>query len=103
MPDNWAVYIIEADDDLLYTGVSTDPQRRFEEHLSGTRGARFFAGRKPKAIVHLETGYSRGDALRREYQIKSMTRQEKLLLISASVDEDTNSQTHSKQIQEPTQ
>lgn len=91
MPNNWAVYIIEADDDSLYTGISTDPERRFEEHSRGVKGARFFAGRKPRAIVHLETGYSRGDALRREYQIKSMTRQDKLLLISA--DDDSTSGT----------
>lgn len=91
MPNNWAVYIIEADDDSLYTGISTDPERRFEEHSRGVKGARFFAGRKPRAIVHLETGYSRGDALRREYQIKSMTRQDKLLLISA--DDDSTSET----------
>lgn len=89
MSDSWSVYIIEADDESLYTGVSTDPERRFEEHRSGTKGARFFAGRKPRAIVHLETGYSRGDALRREYQIKSMTRQDKLILISQSCNQVT--------------
>src|SRR6056300_1354274 len=102
MPDNWSVYIIEADDELLYTGVSTDPERRFEEHCRGVRGARFFAGRKPRAIVYLESGYSRGDALRREYQIKSMTRQSKLLLISEGRQQTANPQANMKQIQEPT-
>jgi putative endonuclease len=81
--DNWTVYIIETDDDLLYTGISTDPQRRLQEHQRGSRGARFFAGRSPRAIVYLEEGYSRSAALRREYEIKSMTRQKKLKLIAA--------------------
>jgi len=101
MPDNWSVYIIEADDELLYTGVSTDPERRFDEHCHGSRGARFFAGRKPRAIVYLESGYSRGDALRREYEIKIMTRQRKLSLISEGQNRTAKHQTNMKQIQEP--
>ncbi len=81
MQSSWTVYIIETEDGLLYTGISTDPERRLLEHRQGARGARFFAGRTPRAIVHREPGLTRSNALRREYQIKSLSRAEKLALI----------------------
>ena len=82
MQSNWCVYIIETDDDRLYTGISTDPERRIKEHGQGSRGARFFAGRSPRAIVYRESGYTRSEALQREYQIKSLSRNAKLELIA---------------------
>ena len=76
----WQVYIIEATDGRLYTGIATDADRRFAEH--GTkRGARFFRGRQPRALVYLERGHDRSTALKREYAIKRLSRDEKLNLI----------------------
>jgi len=51
----WFVYIIEASDGSLYTGVTTDVTRRFMEHKRSNRGARFFRGREPLNVVHTET------------------------------------------------
>lgn len=79
-PD-WFVYIIEASDGSLYTGVTTDVERRFAEHCSSNRGARFFRGRKPLAVVYTETHPDRSSALRREAAIKQLTRERKLKLI----------------------
>jgi len=78
---NWFVYMIRSDDDSLYTGVTTDVERRFGEHSSGNRGARFFNGRRPVEVVYTEQGHSRSSACRREAEIKKMTRQQKIELL----------------------
>lgn len=80
---NWFVYIIRADDGSLYTGVTTDVSRRFEEHRQGDRGARYFMGRKPLEVVYSEPGHSRSSACRREAAIKKMSRKEKLALLTS--------------------
>jgi putative endonuclease len=78
---NWSVYIIRCDDGSLYTGVSTDVERRFREHLETPRGAKFFSGRKPLEVVFRETGHTRSSAARREAAIKKLSRDTKLRLI----------------------
>ncbi len=78
---HWSVYIIRCSDGSLYTGVSTDVERRFAEHLTGKRGARYFQGRRPEAIVYRESGHDRSSALRREAAIKALRREQKLALI----------------------
>ncbi len=82
----WAVYIIESVSGKLYTGITTDIARRFEEHASDPKkGARFFRTSGPKKIVHTETGLTRSEAGKREAEIKRMTRRDKLKLVSAQV------------------
>lgn len=78
---NWSVYIISCSDGSLYTGISTDVERRFRQHQTG-KGAKFFRGRKPLAIAYQETGYSRANASRRESMIKKLSRLEKQALIN---------------------
>lgn len=83
-PDKcWWVYVIRCDDDSLYTGVSTDPERRFREHLQHPRGAKYFNGRAPVAIVYRESGHTRSSACQREAAIKKLPRSAKLGLLSA--------------------
>ena len=80
-PANWSLYIIEASDASLYTGITTDVERRFAEHAERRRGARYFSGREPVKIVYLEDGHSRSSASRREAEIKKLSRHAKLRLI----------------------
>lgn len=81
MGGRWSVYMIEATDGRIYTGISTDPQRRLAEHAAGgARAARFFRGRRPRRMIFVETGHSRSSALRREAGIKRLSRSEKLKL-----------------------
>ena len=80
--DNWSLYIIEASDASLYTGISTDVERRFDEHSQGPRGARYFNGRDPLKIVYREDGHSRSSASRREAEIKKLSRDAKQQLIA---------------------
>jgi len=78
---NWQVYIILCSDSSLYTGITTDMERRFRQHKEG-RGAKFFRGRQPLRVVYLESGHCRSSASRRESQIKAMNRLDKALLVS---------------------
>ena len=77
----WIVYMIESLSGKIYTGISTDPDRRFEEHLFEKTGAKFFRGDPPSSIVFREVYGNRSEASKREYSIKKMPRKKKLLLI----------------------
>ena len=81
---DWTVYIIRCDDGTLYTGVTTDLERRFREHRELRRGAKYFNGRKPLEVVYSETGHDRSSACQREAAIKKLSRVEKLCLINGS-------------------
>ena len=83
---NWQVYIILCSDNSLYTGITTDLERRFCQHAHG-RGAKYFRGREPTEVVYLERGHTRSTSAKRELQIKMMTRAEKYLLISSEANE----------------
>ncbi|UFS72826.1 GIY-YIG nuclease family protein [Geomonas sp. RF6] len=77
--EEWQVYIILCSDDSLYTGITTDVERRFSEHASGA-GAKYFRGRRPLRVVYSEKGHTRSSASRREYEIKKMSRNAKVQL-----------------------
>lgn len=77
----WYVYIIRASDESLYTGITTNVERRFNEHCAEPRRARFFRGRQPLEVVYTETHPDRSSALKRESAIKALTRKLKLELI----------------------
>ena len=75
------VYIVKCSDGTLYTGYTTEIERRIEEHNLG-QGARYTRGRTPVTLMHHETFSSKSKAMKREYAIKSLSRQEKQELIS---------------------
>jgi putative endonuclease len=79
---NWQVYIILCNDNSLYTGITTDVQRRFAQHLAGT-GAKYFRGHSPLRLVYLEDGHSRSSASRREAEIKKLRPEAKRRLIES--------------------
>ena len=79
----WEVYMIEAESGMLYTGITTDLDRRFSEHLSGKKGARFFHFSSPGKIVFREPHPDRSSASIRESSIKKMNRKEKQDLIGS--------------------
>ncbi len=78
--------MILCSDNSLYTGISTDVDRRFRQHAS-QRGARYFRGRKPLQLVYLEGGHDRSSASRRELAIKQLKRPDKERLISSDCNE----------------
>lgn len=80
---DWFVYVLICADGTLYTGISTDVARRVEEHNAGAPlGARYTRARRPVALVYQESVASRGEAQRRELEIKAKDRAEKLALIA---------------------
>ncbi len=74
------VYIIECEGGTLYTGITTDVARRFEEHMAG-KAAHYTSANKPVKVIYTEEQPDRSSALKREAEIKKLSREEKLDLI----------------------
>jgi putative endonuclease len=83
---NWQVYIILCTDNSLYTGITTDIERRLAQHGT-TLGAKYFRGRQPRRVVFLESGHSRSTASKREAAIKKLPRADKEALIDSTDNE----------------
>ena len=77
---DWTVYIILCTDNSLYTGITNNITRRFNQHAA-RRGAKYFRGRQPKQLVYLEPGHNRSSASKRERAIKNLGRLDKLSLL----------------------
>jgi putative endonuclease len=78
----WFVYLIQTENNKLYCGITTDVERRFEEHKNNPKGAKFTKANKPKKVVYVEECKDRSTASKREYEIKRMTKKEKETLVS---------------------
>ena len=76
------VYLIECKDRTIYTGITTDIQRRFKEHNSGKGGA-YTRSRKVKKILYTEQYTDRSSALKREAEIKSWQKTKKFDLVKS--------------------
>lgn len=76
--------MILASDQSIYTGITTDIKRRWMQHDTRTRGAKFFHGRKPKYLLYLETGHNQSSALQKEIMIKKLTNSQKWYFIDNS-------------------
>jgi putative endonuclease len=76
-PGFWWVYVLEREDGSWYTGISTDPRRRAEQHKSGKGGARANKISPPLRLLSLEAVGEYPKALRREAQIKGLTKAKK--------------------------
>jgi len=79
----WFVYIIECNDNKLYTGITNDLKRRIQEH-NGGYGCKYTLLRKPVRLVYSEEIECKSSALKREAEIKGFSRLKKLALIAGS-------------------
>jgi len=77
----WYVYMLECSDGSLYTGSTVDVERRYAEHQSGD-GAKYTRMKGVRNLVYREACGTRSDALKRELEIKALSRGEKEKLIS---------------------
>lgn len=75
------VYIAQCADETLYIGIARDVKRRIEEHNTSKLGARYTRVRRPVVLRYAEQCASRSDALKREWQLKQLSRREKLALV----------------------
>jgi putative endonuclease len=80
MANTWKLYILRCGDGSLYTGITTDVEKRLEAHRSG-KGAKYTRGRTPLELVYSEECGDHSAALKRELEIKNLSREEKLKLI----------------------
>jgi len=87
---NWKVYMLRCADDSLYTGITTDLERRLKEHNDDNKkGARYTRARRPLSLVYHESCTDRSQASSREHQLKKMTRTEKLQLAKSTPNSNT--------------
>lgn len=77
------VYILKCKDDTLYTGYTNDLPHRLKMHESG-KGAKYTRGRGPFEVVYTEEFKTKGEAMKREYEIKQLNRSDKEKLIEQS-------------------
>ncbi|WP_174714882.1 GIY-YIG nuclease family protein [Marinomonas hwangdonensis] len=82
----WSLYMIKTRLNTLYTGISTDVERRFKEHSGASkRAARYLKGKGPLELVWQQSVGSKSDALILEYQVKKLNRRQKLSLIEGEI------------------
>lgn len=83
-------YIVTCADGSLYTGITTDVERRLHEHNCTSRGAKYTRSRRPVQLVACWPAADRSTALREEARIKRLTRKQKLELIHTFNEESEN-------------
>lgn len=86
---NYYVYILECADQTLYTGIAKDVHKRLLEHVEG-KGAKYTRGRGPFILRYVEAFDNRSAALKREKQIKMLSRIQKLQLIEGTEENDVS-------------
>jgi putative endonuclease len=77
MDANWMVYIMKCVDNTLYTGITTDIDRRLDEHNNSKKAAVYTKCRRPITLHYLEGPMTKSEALKREIKIKNTTKQQK--------------------------
>jgi putative endonuclease len=76
----WKVYILRCNDGSLYTGITTDIKKRLKRHNDG-KASKYTRVKKPVEIVYTEDAINATSAKKREFEIKKLSRQNKLKLI----------------------
>ena len=84
MEEIWYLYILRCGDGSLYTGITTDVSRRLEAHRRG-KGAKYTRGRGPLELVYQQLCGTHSDALRRELEVKALSRTQKEALAETMI------------------
>ena len=82
LAERWFVYILRCADGSLYTGITNDLDRRLEQHNAGT-ASRYTRSRLPVTLEYREEPKTKSNALKRELEIKALSRKEKEALIQS--------------------
>ncbi|MEO1938758.1 MAG: GIY-YIG nuclease family protein [Sulfurimonas sp.] len=78
---HYFLYILRCNDNTLYTGITTDLKRRLNEHNLSAKGAKYTRSRRPVELVYTEEFEDKSSAMKREYSVKKLSREKKLLMI----------------------
>ncbi len=80
--NDWYLYIIQCNDDSLYTGITLDVDRRLEEHASqGAKSAKYVKGKGPLKLVFSAIVGDKGSAYRMERKVKSLSKKKKMDIV----------------------
>ena len=90
MPE-WFSYMVRCSDNSLYTGITTDIERRLHEHNHKHNGAAYTRTRRPVKLVYQESFTTRAEAAQREYAIRTLPKQKKEKLIEPQAASDIRS------------
>lgn len=82
---SWYVYILKCNDNSLYTGSTNNIEKRCVKHNKG-KGAKYTAARLPVILLWFTEEANKSDALKLEFKIKKLSREDKLKLISGDID-----------------
>lgn len=82
---NWSIYIIRCADNSLYTGITTDVNRRFSQHEKGS-GAKYLKTRRPFVLVFQQTVGDRSQASKLEYAVKQLPKAKKEQIVTGELD-----------------
>ncbi|MAZ30428.1 endonuclease [bacterium] len=79
----WYVYMVRCSDNTLYTGITTDVERRVAEHNgeANGKGAKYTAARRPVTLVYTKRTKDKSKASQEEYRLRTLSRSQKELLI----------------------
>lgn len=80
----YTLYLLQCSDNSLYTGITNDLENRLDAHMSGN-GSKYVRARLPFDVVYTEELKNRSEASKREYEIKSWTREEKIEKLNISL------------------
>lgn len=84
MSNSWYLYMVRTHNNQLYTGISTDPQRRLRQHQGElVGGAKALRGKGPLQLVYQQLFPDRASASQAEYQLKQLSKPEKELRVAA--------------------
>jgi putative endonuclease len=82
---SYYLYVVSCNDNTLYTGITTDVERRVREHNTSKKGAKYTQARRPVFLVHKRRFKSRSNASKEEYAFKKLSREEKLASIQKTL------------------
>ncbi len=77
----WQVYLLRCNDNSLYAGITTDIQRRLQEHNNSKLAAKYTRARRPVVLVYSESTSDRSTASKREYQLRKLSKTKKEQLV----------------------
>jgi len=78
----WCVYLLRCNDNSLYTGITTNIERRLHQHNHTKLGAKYTRAKRPVTLVFIETAVDKSTASKREYQIRKLAKIKKEQLVS---------------------
>lgn len=78
---SWQVYLLRCNDNSLYAGITTDIERRLQQHNNSKLGAKYTRARRPVSLVYIESANDRSAASKREHQLRLLTKLKKEQLV----------------------